>query len=819
MSHPSRSVWLPLLLCWLFAATLCAQGAWSPHFDQPGFGIAGRVFALGTFRNELIAGTYREPWRDGARLQHVARFDGVRWQPLGSGVNGAVRAAVEFQGSLYIGGEFGQAGGAPALRVARWDGAQWHPVGQGLAGTVWALCEHQGALYAAGEFVVSGSQPVRGLARWTGSQWLEVGGGVHRTLWTHAVPRALHSDGNLLYVGGELDRAGTTPVGRVAAWDGSQWHTLGGGVSGAWVDAIALHNGRLYCGGVFDQAGGVPADNLAAFDGAQWHAVGSGVQASTYVPRVSALCVWNQQLWVAGYFTAVGATPAAGVARFDGTQLHSVGGVGLAESNPPEVFAMVAWNDRLYCGGEFQIAGQIGQPVGLRAVYHLASYDGADWQPVGDGQGFGDEVHLLARYQGQVVAGGRFLLAGDRWTSTLARFDGTRWQPFGTFDGLVHDAVEHNGELWVVGEFGTVDGAHADGVARYTGTGWDTLGGTVAPNHPVYCVAVYQGAIHIGSVGAPRRWTGSGWQTFAPSINGALLAMHEYQGQLWIGGSTVGTPRLHRWNGTTAVAADPGFNGSVEALGTFGADLIVGGRFTQAGTLAARSLARWNGSTWSTLGTGTATTLPPGNVGIAAITTLGGQLVVGGSFNRGTGAPADYLMRWTGSTWVPFAPAEASGAVFALLADDARGELHVGGWITAIGGRDAGYYGLWQNVPFWTTTGQALGSPRRAPKLTGDGSLLPGSELRWRLSSALESTLCVFVTGLSRIDVPVFGGTVVPNLDVLTALPTDAIGTATLALPWIGLPPGFEVWTQVGVIDPAGPQGWTLSDTVWLRVP
>src|SRR5688572_17610146 len=82
----------------LAAPGIAQSPGWSRHNDQPGFGIGGRVFALGTFRNELVAGTYKNVHKDGNDLHHVAHFDGERWLPFGSGVDGRVRAVLEFRG-------------------------------------------------------------------------------------------------------------------------------------------------------------------------------------------------------------------------------------------------------------------------------------------------------------------------------------------------------------------------------------------------------------------------------------------------------------------------------------------------------------------------------------------------------------------------------------------------------------------------------------------------------------------------------------------------------------------------------------------------
>ncbi|TPW14555.1 MAG: Ig domain-containing protein group 2 domain-containing protein, partial [bacterium] len=42
-------------------------------------------------------------------------------EPLGSGVDGPVRAVAELNGSLFLGGEFGRAGDSTSERIARWD--------------------------------------------------------------------------------------------------------------------------------------------------------------------------------------------------------------------------------------------------------------------------------------------------------------------------------------------------------------------------------------------------------------------------------------------------------------------------------------------------------------------------------------------------------------------------------------------------------------------------------------------------------------------------------------------------------------------------
>jgi hypothetical protein len=97
----------------------------------------------------------------------------------------------------------------------------------------------------------------------------------------------------------------------------------------------------------------------------------------------------------------------------------------------------------------------------------------------------------------------------------------------------------------------------------------------------------------------------------------------------------------------------PGVNGSVDALAVFddgsGAALYAGGTFTSAVGVAANSIAKWNGSSWSALGSGV-------NGTVNALTVFddgsGPALYAGGSFNVSP-AGDSFLAKW-GCPPLPF---------------------------------------------------------------------------------------------------------------------------------------------------------------------
>ncbi len=116
-----------------------------------------------------------------------------------------------------------------------------------------------------------------------------------------------------------------------------------------------------------------------------------------------------------------------------------------------------------------------------------------------------------------------------------------------------------------------------------------------------------------------------------------------------------------KWDGTSWSAFGPGFNADMRALTVFddgsGPSLYAAGLFTQSGSIMVRGVARWNGASWQPLGAGV--TAPPGTPAPGArslgVFDLGDgpKLYVGGRFTQAGGAPANSIARWDGRQWSP----------------------------------------------------------------------------------------------------------------------------------------------------------------------
>lgn len=141
-----------------------------------------------------------------------------------------VNAVVTQGTNLFVSGSFTAAGGIPANHIARWDGWTWSPLGSGLDQRALALSIHpDGSLYAGGEFSRAGEAGARGIARWDGTAWAAFGGGVEpgSRVWAIA-----SGPGGEVYAGGTFTQIGGVTAANVARWDGTRWWDMDGGGGG-----------------------------------------------------------------------------------------------------------------------------------------------------------------------------------------------------------------------------------------------------------------------------------------------------------------------------------------------------------------------------------------------------------------------------------------------------------------------------------------------------------------------------------------------------------------------------------------------------------
>lgn len=648
----------------------------STLWDPDGAGPRDRVVVIGGIFQ--YAGT--------GNAVRVAAYDPAtsEWSTFGSGMSSDVRVlAVLPDGSLVAGGNFTLAGGVPAAHVARWTGSAWVQLGAGLNGTVYALHVHNGELYAGGFFSMSGTRAMRGVARWDGSAWQALGNGINDTVRTMVT-----SDAGELVVGGVFTMAGTVPVNNVARYSGGAWSAMG---SGAPLSAVytlrPAPGGGIAAGGL----GFSTSSSVYRWNGTAWVVMGLAFNSSVFALG----SLPNGELVAGGPFTQTGSQFASFAARWTGSAWVQLGR---------------GAEDYVYCLGTTPTGELLGSSRktinGVVLGARLDRYDGQAFVPLAPGFNL-DVYTMTAGSNGDVYAGGAFTSAGMSNAGRVARWDGTEWRALG--DGVsystnpsfaaVNSVLElANGDVVVGGFFNQAGGVPAASIARWNGKTWQPLGAGL----------------------------GAAALCLAKLANGDIIAGGSFA---TAGGASAS--RIARWDGSAwhplGSGIDPGNFYQVQSLSVMpNGDIIAGGNFPTAGGVSATGVARWDGTSWSPLGTGLERA--GGNAAAFAQVLLpNGDLVVGGNFTGAGGVPASNIARYDGAAW--HAMGDGFNGSVQELALHPSGDVIAVGSFTMSGTTALSRVARWTGSA-WTALGTGVDNSAGAVLVTPDGDVLVGGGFR-----------------------------------------------------------------------------------------
>ena len=312
-----------------------------------------------------------------------------------------------------------------------------------------------------------------------------------------------------------------------------------------------------------------------------------------------------------------------------------------------QVGVIVASGSNLYAGGRFTRAGDI-------SATNVATWNGSEWSALG--AGVNGEVWALAVLGTNLYAGGKFTTAGGNNANFVAKWDGAVWSALGSGMNSYVGALAVSGtNLYAGGWFTTAGGSAANRIAKLEGMDWLSLG--TGMNGYVSTVVAAGDDVYVGggftmagdnSANCIAKWDGSSWSALGSGV----------------GGGSFGT--------------------GVSLLAVSGTNLYAGGRFTVAGGNAATNIAKWDGSTWSALGTGINTSHPRAGVGALAVS--GSDVFVGGVFTTADGNAANFITKWDGSSWSALGSG-VNGLVDTLAVSGS--DLYVGGTFTTAGGKQS----------------------------------------------------------------------------------------------------------------------------------
>ncbi len=509
----------------------------------------------------------------------VARWTGAGWvditSPVGVTANGyAILYGTLDDGSgpaLYLGGAFQVVNGVSAPQLARWNGTTWQGFGVGPGSDNGVPFVFNAGAGPALHFVARATNGV--FQRWNGVAWLPA----LPTLPGQVADVEVFDDGTgpALYACGYLAIGPPSTNTAVARLSGSTWT----GLIAPHTFAVDLraHDfgaGAVLCAGITDYSATsfTSSTSVQAWNGAIWSPIGGGMHPDDGRSRVTQLTSLDlgagAQLIAGGSFDSAGDAGAFNLARWNGNAWASLGtqdGVGA------EIRAFTVHDDgsgpALYAGGSFQAAGTVAAPGVARWSAATSS-----WSAVGASSFTPVDVRALAVFDD---GSGFALYAGGH--GSLQRWNGSAWSIVSgpasvTIDALAVADLGAGPRLCAGGDFVSIGGVPASGVAAFDGASWTPLGAGFASGAPAL-------GVHDDGSGP------------------ALYAAERHPS------------RVHRWNGTSWTLVGNGFDGPIYVLATHddghGEALYAGGQFDFVfGSNAIWNVARWRGGAWSAVGSG-----------------------------------------------------------------------------------------------------------------------------------------------------------------------------------------------------------------------
>lgn len=644
----------------------------------------------------LVAGSLAD--ESGASIS-LARFlpDGTRDSAFSPAIDGPVRAiALQPDGSLIVGGEFASAAGSTTANIARLtrsgmaDPTFTLPTGtDGPVNSVVSLTD--GRLIVAGRFTTIGGVRRASMARLTpdGQVDLTFAVGVGPS---GAIESVLELPDGKLLVAGVFTTFNGTPAGRIVRLEPNgrvdTGFRLAVGPDRAVTSIAVAPTGAIAIGGPFERINERPVGRFALLrpNGSLDRSLNTGRGFNDTVQDVAFDS--NGNVLIAGAFSAVNGIPRRGIAEFnlsattdappaetmianDDSSIALDPGFAIGTGVQGRVNAIEIQRDgRIWIGGEFSSVG--GQPAGSIA---LLGPNGALLP--GAGVSLEGAVRDIAvQIDNKALVAGSFTVPGST-SANLVRMneDGsvdTTFSDAVEIDGPVNAVgIEIDGTVVIAGEFTKVNGSTRRGVAKLTSSGdlrtdFDPLNGASQPIHALHVET--DGSVLIAGEflrfnGLTRRFiarlkpNGALDSDFRPDTRIAFpihaLAV-QTDGRILIGGgdeSAAPTGNIARLHPTGALdlsfAPNGGANKGVRSIAILrDRRIAVGGHFDLIDRANRSNLAilNPNGRVDPQSDPGS---LATGGVQTIAIQ-LDGKLLIGGVFNRMSGAAGNGVMRTDG---------------------------------------------------------------------------------------------------------------------------------------------------------------------------
>jgi hypothetical protein len=358
------------------------------------------------------------------------------------------------------------------------------------------------------------------------------------------------------------------------------------------------------------------------------------------------------------------------------------------------------------------------------------------WQGGFSINGLDGSVTAIAVDGSRVYIGGIFSAAGNVGTNDIILWDGTTWTPLGDgLNGMVRAlTVDGRGNLYAGGDFTQAGQTRVNYIARWDGQTWHPLGSGM--DWVVSAIAIdgagrvfaggyfnYAGGVRVNKI---AMWDAASWKdvgggvTVDPPHTGDIDALvFDRFGLLYAGGYFTragGVPvnNVARWDGSTWSSLGDGIwsGHSWDTVNALAADnrgnVFAGGNFTMAGGINAVNIARWNGDTWSPVGGGIQSSRNSTSW-VSSMLVDGQNIYTGGEFDLAGSTPVKSIARWNGDSWDTLqggAWRDNNPPDVRSLAINRDGMIYAAGYFNMAGGKCARSIAVWDGAD-WSGLGKS----------------------------------------------------------------------------------------------------------------
>jgi trimeric autotransporter adhesin len=356
--------WMCLAMALLLNTSLFSQ------FEKVGNGFLRSVRCLysDSLTNGLIAGGEFMWTADSLIVDGIAIWNGIAWDslatrieyvPPGTNVSAPVYKFFRYKNDLYANGSFSGIYMSDSLpkTIGKLDTAShtWQPLNCRLGGGITNISsEVDDTMYVTGYWDTLCGFQESCVFQYDGNNF-------HPFAKFNALP---YESSNyvgyvfkylgVLYMTGLITDPSTSIFKSFMKWDGSNWVDVPGFTSPAPIKKILIYNNELYIGGYFFMADGAPGNCITKFDGTNWYNLGGGISydltnPTCCNPYIVDFNFLNDDLYVVGLFNYAGGIPAQNIAKWDGTDWCGFGSV--FDNN---INTIGVWNDSIYIAGGFK---------------------------------------------------------------------------------------------------------------------------------------------------------------------------------------------------------------------------------------------------------------------------------------------------------------------------------------------------------------------------------------------------------------------------------------------------------------------------------